>query len=89
MQRTLSITVNKKTIVSKPFDFKAMCIINDRHNDAEAKGPLSMCADAVDYLFEGTEATQEVIDALDVEKRTQLCLTLWRMYMDTITSKNE
>ncbi|NDO19932.1 hypothetical protein FMM68_09720 [Lachnospiraceae bacterium MD329] len=88
MQRTLSITVNKKTITSKPFDFEAMCIINDAHNDEKAKGPLSMCREAVDYMFEGTEATQEIINSLSVEEHTSLCLTLWRMYMDAITSKN-
>lgn len=89
MQKTLTITVNKKTITSKPFDFETMCIINDAHNDEKAKGPLSMCRDAVDYLFEGTDATQEVINSLSVEERTRLCLALWRMYMDAITAKNE
>lgn len=88
MQRTLSITVNKKTIISKPFDFEAMCIINDAHNDERAKGPLSMCRGAVEYLFEGTDATQEIINSLSVEEHTRLCLTLWRMYMDAITAKN-
>lgn len=88
MQRTLSITVNKKTITSKPFDFKAMCMINDLYNSEKPIGPLSMCTDAVDYLFEGTEASQEVINALDIETRTRLCLTLWRMYMEVATSKN-
>ena len=88
MQKTLTIKQDKKTIISKPFDFEAMCIINDAHNDERAKGPLSMCRDAVNYLFEGTDATQEVIDALSVEEHTQLCLALWRMYMDAITSKN-
>lgn len=87
MQRTLSITVDKKTITSKPFDFEAMCIINDAHNDEKAKGPLSMCRDAVDYLFEGV-ATQEVINSLDLNTRTKLCLTLWGMYVDSLTSKN-
>lgn len=88
MQRTLDIKLNKKTIISKPFDFKAMRMINDLHNSEKTVGPLTMCAGAVDYLFEGTEATQEILDALDVETRTQLCLRAWRMYMDVITSKN-
>lgn len=88
MQKTLSITVNKKTITSKPFDFEAMCIINDAHNSEKAKGPLSMCRGAVDYMFEGTEATQEVINSLDVNTRTKLCITLWNMYLDALTSKN-
>lgn len=88
MQKTLSITVNKKTITSKPFDFEAMCIINDAHNDEKGKGPLSMCRGAVDYLFEGTEATQEVINSLALNVRTNLCITLWSMYVEALTSKN-
>ncbi len=88
MQKTLTITVDKKKITSKPFDFEAMCLINDTHNDEKAKGPLSMCRDAVDYLFEGV-ATQEVINALDLNTRTKLCITLWGMYIDALTVKNE
>lgn len=88
MQKTLTITVNKKTITSKPFDFEAMCIINDAHNDSGRKGPLNICRDAVDYMFEGTEATQEIINSLDVNTRTKLCITLWNMYLDALTSKN-
>lgn len=89
MQHTLTFTIDKKKYVSKPFDFETMCLINDAHNDETKKGPLSMCRAAVDYMFEGTEATQDVIDALDLNTRTQLCLTLWRLYIDALTSKNE
>ena len=74
MQKTLSIKVNKKTIVSKPWDFKTACIINDAHNDPTKRGPLNICSDTLYYIFEGTEATQDVIDKLDVAIRTNLCL---------------
>ncbi|MGN0150223.1 MAG: hypothetical protein ACI4C7_08260 [Clostridia bacterium] len=89
MQKTLSIEVNKKKIVSKPFDFETMCIINDAHNDKEKRGPLNMCRDAVDYMFEGTEATQDIINGLDVATRTRLCISLWDFYVDALSSKNE
>ena len=74
MQKTLSFTVGKKKYVSKPFDFKTACIINDAHNDPTKRGPLNICSDALDYIFEGTEATQDVIDKLDVAIRANLCL---------------
>ncbi len=89
MQHTLTFTKDKKKYVSKPFDFEAMCIINDAHNDDEKKGPLNICRDAVDYMFEGTEATQDIIDALDIGERSKMCVTLWGFYVDALTSKNE
>ena len=33
MQHTLTFVKDKIKYVSKPFDFEAMCIINDAHND--------------------------------------------------------
>ena len=89
MQRTLSITVDKKTIVSKPFDFEAMCIINDTHNGDEKRGPISICREAVDYMFEGTAATQEIINGLDVGVRSRLCLKVWDFYIEALSTKNE
>lgn len=89
MQKTLSITVNKKTIVSKPFDFETMCLVNDAHNDEKKKGPLNICRDAVDYMFEGTEATQEIINGLAARVRSSLCIKVWNMYIDALSAKNE
>ena len=48
MQHTLTFVKDKVKYVSKPFDFEAMCIINDAHNDENKKGPLSICRDALD-----------------------------------------
>lgn len=89
MQHTLTFTVGNKKYVSKPFDFETMCVINDAHNDRTKRGPLNICRDAVDYIFEGTEATQDVIDALDVKERARLCVELWGFYVDVLSSKNE
>ena len=88
MQNILSFTQGKKKYVSKPFDFETMCIINDAHNDPDKKGPLNMCREAVEYMFEGTEATKDVIDALGLTEHTALCLQLWQMYVDTLAGKN-
>lgn len=88
MQHTLSFELNKKKYVSKPFDFEAMCLINDSHNGDGEKGPLSICRNALDYMFEGTEATQDVIDSIDVGSRSGMCLKLWGFYVDALSSKN-
>ena len=88
MQHTLIYEKDKKKYVSKPFDFEAMCIINDAHNDETKKGPLSICRDAVDYLFEGSDVTQDVIDSMDISERSKMCITLWGFYVDALSSKN-
>ena len=41
MQHTLTFKHDNKKSVSKPFDFEAMCIINDAHNDENKNGPLT------------------------------------------------
>lgn len=89
MQRVLTFTLDKKKYVSKEFDFETVCMINDVHNDAKVKGPLNMCRDAVDYMFEGTEATQDIINGLDVNTRARLCIKLWGFYVDVLNEKNE
>lgn len=89
MQHTLTFKSGGKKYVSKPFDFETMCIINDAHNDDLHRGPLNICRKALDYMFEGTEATQDIIDALDVSERAAMCLALWGFYVDALSSKKE
>ena len=89
MQHTLSFEVGDTKYVSRPFDFEAMCIINDAHIAEKKKGPFNMCRDAVDYMFEGTEADEEIINSLDAATRAELCLRLWRIYAEALTSKKE
>lgn len=88
MQHTVTFTKDNKKYVSKPFDFEAMCIINDVHNGEKKRGPLNICRGALDYMFEGTEATQDVIDSMDVGERTRLCIELWGFYAEALSSKN-
>lgn len=88
MQRTLTFTMNKKKYVSKPYDFETACKIDDARYGGEKSGPLNICRNAVDYMFEGTEATQDVIDSLDTAIRARLCVTVWKWYIDDLTAKN-
>lgn len=89
MQTTLTFTFDGKKYVSKPFDFEAMCLINDAHNDTEKHGPLNICRGALDYVFEGTEATEDIIGKLDASKRAAMCLKLWGFYVEALSSKKE
>lgn len=89
MQYTLTFTHKKKKYVSKPFDFEAMCLINDKHTFNKDKGVLTMCHEAVDYMFEGTEATQDIINAMSVNTRSRLCYEVWKFYLEALQSKNE
>ena len=89
MQHTLTYEKDGKKYTSKPFDFEAMCIINDSHTKNDDSGYLRHCSGAVDYLFEGTDVTQDVIDKMDIGVRGKMCLTLWKFYIDALSSKNE
>ena len=40
-----------------------------------------------DYMFEGTDATQDIIDSVDVNERAKMCLALWGFYVDALSSK--
>lgn len=85
MQKTLSIKVNKKTIISKPWNFRALCLVQNVHTAGQTNSIGMMCSDAVDYLFEGTEATQEILDANVVEKMA-MCRKAWGWYLDDMSA---
>ena len=38
-------------------------------------------------MFEGTDATQDIIDAIDVGTHSRLCMELWKFYIDALTTK--
>lgn len=41
-------------------------------------------------MFEGTEATQDIINDMDVKDRVRLCIEIWGFYAEvlTLTAKN-
>ena len=59
MQKVLSFTEGKKKYVSKPFDFEAMCLIQEIHVTRETDSIGRLCGGAVDHLFEGTCVRQK------------------------------
>ena len=68
------------------FDFKALCIVNEKHNDPEIKGPIMTCSDAVDFMFKDAP-----LEELSPGKRANLCLECWQAYTEALNdgSKND
>ncbi|MDD6484887.1 MAG: hypothetical protein PUF72_10040 [Clostridiales bacterium] len=89
MQHVLSFKVGDNKYVSKTFDFEALCLINDAHICGSGQGPMRICSAAVDYMFEGTDATPEIIAGLDAFERARLCSRLWDFYTEAISQKKE
>lgn len=87
MQKVLSFTEGKKKYVSKPFDFEAMCLIQEIHVTRETDSIGRLCGGAVDHLFEGTEATQDVLDR-NLAEKMQMCKQAWIWYIENMTRKN-
>ncbi len=78
-QRVLYIKIGRGKIISKPWDFEALCLVDD--NRTENTSILRICIDAVYYLFEGTKATNEYLHSLSAEKIIQLCADVWEWYL--------
>lgn len=88
--QVLTVEKDGQQISSKPFDFEAMCLINDIHSHNADQGTLRMGARAVSHLFEGTGVTDEDIEKLSVQKRTAMSLQVWNWYcMELESQKNE
>lgn len=85
---TLTFTYKGKKYVSKPFDMKAMCLVNEGHNDEDRKGPLMMCIDAVNYMFEDTDGAAVMSD-IRPGIYAKLCTDCWQLYVAELNAKNE
>lgn len=86
MQNVLSFNFKNKKYVSNPFDFEALCLINDRHGE-DGSGVMRITEGAVEHMFEGTEATAEIFEKLPPSTRARLGKEVWSMYIDAL--KNE
>ena len=81
-QRVLTIDIGE-TVVSKPWDFEAMCLVDDAKQRGE--GQLRMGRDAVFYLFEGTKATDEVLNSLPSETLSDLSMRVFLWYVQDLS----
>lgn len=90
MQKTISFTHKDEKYISKPFDFKALCLVNEKHVQ-NFQSAAMLCSDALDYLFEGTDADNSVLEAIPPAKRLELCREVWDLYIDALseTGKND
>lgn len=82
MQKVLIIKIGKGKIISKPWDFEALCLVDDKRK--LQGGVITRCMDAVTYLFEGTKATNEFLDGLGYKRLGDLCIQVWLWYMEDI-----
>ena len=91
MQKTLSFTLDKKKYVSNIFDFEAFCKINDNHLKDENISIYRCCKEALEYMFEGTEATEDILKKVSPAIMVKQCRKLWDMYLEAVkeASKNE
>ncbi len=74
-QQVLTIEYGGETIVSKPFDFETMCLMDDAGG-----GMLRRGREAVSYLFEGTKATDTVLKSLPTEEQTELSMKVCKWF---------
>ena len=81
-QRVLVIKIGRGRIVSKPWDFEAMCRVDDC---LERGGLAERAADAVAYLFEGTKATEEFLSNLPQKEQLRLCAAVWGWFMQDLS----
>ncbi len=91
MQTVLTFTHKKKKYVSKPWNFHAAVMIEKEYlklEEGEKVDPVILCGEAVDYLFEGTEATSEILDSA-VSAKMRMCREIWKRYLDDFTGKND
>lgn len=85
-QQVLTVEYAGEKIVSKPFDFEAMCLIDDCKGGMLRKGE-----NAVAYLFEGTKVTDAVLKTLPMDIRTGLSLKVCEWFKTEMENsrKNE
>ena len=80
MQRVLILEIENKKVISKPWCFEALCLINE--NDNNEKSSLKAYIDAVLYLFEGTPAANDVILKLPADKLQGFVNMLNKWYIE-------
>lgn len=79
-QKVLNIKAGREKVVSKPFDFEAMCLIDDIKKDGAGMIRAGMAA--VYYLFAGTKATNDIIDGLTDAKKAELAMRAYGWYAE-------
>lgn len=88
MQKVLTFTVDKKKYVSNPFDFEAFRLTNENHADDTKKGAITCGLDGVHHMFEGTEATEDILAKANITDMAKMCTQVWNWYVELLTAKN-
>lgn len=80
-QRRLRIDIDGKTILSKPFDFEAMCLIDDARFKDKDGGALRTGFAALPYMFDQTEITDEILNNLSGGEKVSLAKQVYSWYI--------
>lgn len=85
MKRVLEFKNGNKKYTSKEWDFDALVMVQEKHIKPENDSIGVICGDAVDYLFEGTDVTHDILNAFPVQKM-KMCTTLFGWYMEDMNA---
>lgn len=91
MQKVLTFVYKKKKYVSKPWRFSAAVKVHNEYlklKEDDKINPLQLCGEAVDYLFEGTEATADILEYA-VASKARMCSEVWKWFIEDFSGKNE
>ena len=84
--QVLELEKDGKKITSKPFDFEAMCLIDDVRYSGQKAGVLRLGIEAVSHLFEGTGISDKDIENLSPAERARLSETVWKWYTEALSA---
>ena len=80
-QKVLIIKIGRGKVNSKPWDFEAMCLVDDNRM---AQNDVQRCIDAVYYLFEGTKITNEYLESMSYDRLRELCEQVRDWYVEDV-----
>lgn len=89
MQRTISFEHKGKKYISKPFDLGCVAVMMDARLSAGGADAnitaLSHCvkADILNYMFDGTEATADIIKEVPLYEQIRMCNEVYDIYADS------
>ena len=90
-QQVLSFTIDKKKYVSNIFDFECFCMVSEEHLGAKNNSIFTCTKKAIYRMFEGTDATEDVLDNLPAKTMVGFCRKVWEWYSEILedSGKNE
>lgn len=79
MQNVLSFKAKGTEYTTKPFDFRAFCLIHNGNVQEDARSIYLICYDALEYMLD--DLGDDAVNALSIKDKERLCRELWNMYL--------